>query len=93
MKKYVDAGCNLSTANIPYVNGNVTINGGSNTNNSSNNNVDARIVGTMNVDVRTARPQYVYCDYRNTILCTEHTDPCNELKNTYRANAFRTFGL
>ena len=94
LKKYVDAGGSLSTANIPYVNGTVSISGGNNSNNSSSNNVDAKVTGTMIVDVRAAKPQYVYCDYRNNVPCTgEHPDPCNELKNDYRERAFRTFGI
>jgi len=83
LKKYVDAGGSLNTSGVPYVNGSVSISGGNN----------SRITGTMYVDVRAARPQYVYCDYHNSRPCIEHTDPCNELKNTYRAQALKTFGL
>ena len=93
LKKYVDAGGSLSTSGIPYVNGQLKIEGGNSSDNSSNNNSDARIKGTMYVNVKAARPQYIYCDYKNSNLCVDHTDPCNELKNRYREQAFRTFNL
>lgn len=93
LKKYADAGGDLSTSGVPYVNGHVSVSGGNSSNNTSTNTSNTRIVGTMYVDVRAARPQYVYCDYHNNRSCIEHTDPCNELKNTYRAQALNTFGL
>ena len=93
LKSYVDAGGNLSTSGIPYVNGQVKIEGGNSSDNSSNNISDARIKGTLYVNVAAAKPQYIYCDYLNSNLCVEHTDPCNDLKNRYREQAFKTFGL
>lgn len=93
LKKYVDAGGSLSTSGIPYVNGQLKIEGGNSSDNSSNNNSDTKITGTMYINVRTAKPRYIYCDYQNYIPCTEHVDPCNDLKNQYRMQALSTFGL
>lgn len=93
LMNYVQGGGSLSTSNIPYVNGNVSLSAGNNSNNSSNNNCDLKIVGILRVDVSTARPQYVYCDYRNHNMCYENTDPCNRLKEQYLKQALSTFGL
>jgi len=93
LKKYVDAGGNLSTSGIPYVSGNVSLSGGNNSNNSSNNNCDVRIVGTLKVNVTTARPQYIYCNYTNSDYCFENTDPCSKLKLDYLERALKLFNI
>ena len=93
LKKYVDAGGSLSTSGIPYVNGTVSLSGGNNSNNSSNNDFNVKIVGTLNVNVTTARPQYIYCDYRDSDICYENTDPCSKLKQDYMERALTMFGL
>lgn len=67
--------------------------GGRSSDNSSGNTSNSRIKGTMYVDVSTARPQYIYCDYLNPIPCVEHTDPCNELKAQCYNDALRAFGF
>lgn len=93
LKKYVDAGGSLSTSGIPHVNGTVSLSGGNNSNNSSNNDFNVKIVGTLKVNVTTARPQYIYCDYRDSDICYENTDPCSKLKLDYLERALTMFGL
>ena len=93
LKKYVDAGGSLSTSGIPYVNGQLKIEGGNSSDNSSGNNSTYRIKGKMIVDISTARPQYIYCDYSDYTPCVEHTDPCNELKIQYYNEALSAFGF
>ena len=93
LKKYLDAGGSLSTSGIPYVNGTISLSGGNNSNNSSNNDFDMKIVGTLKVNVKAARPQYIYCDYRDSDRCYENTDPCSKLKLDYLERALTTFDL
>ena len=93
LKKYIDAGGSLKTNGLRFIDGNVSINGGNNSNNSSNNSSDMRIVGKIIVNVKTARPQYVYCDYRDQIKCDDNPDPCSELKQDYLNKAKATFGI
>lgn len=93
LKKYVDAGGSLKTNGLRYIDGNVSLSGGSNSNNSSNNNYDSRIRGKLIVNVRTARPQYVYCNYYNDVECYENPDPCSQLKLDYLERAKEIFGI
>ena len=93
LKSYADGNLNLSAQGVPYVSGGVSISAGTSSDNSSNDSSDSKIIGDMFFDVRTARPQYVYCDYQNYNTCIDHADPCNELKNACRKEALSVFGL
>ncbi len=93
LSKYLDGEGSLSTSGLRFVNGNIRVEGGHSSDNSSGNTTTSRIKGTMYVDVSAARPQYIYCDYSDFTPCVEHTDPCNELKSQYYNEALSAFGF
>lgn len=93
LSKFLNGGGNLSTSGLRYLNGTIRMEGGNSSDNSSGNNSTYRIKGKMIVDVSTARPQYIYCDYSDYTPCVEHTDPCNELKIQYYNEALSAFGF
>ena len=93
LSKYLKGGGSLSTSGLRFVNGNIRMEGGNSSDNTSGNTSTNRIKGTLYVDVSAARPQYIYCDYLNPMPCVEHTDPCNELKAQYYNEALSAFGF
>lgn len=93
LSKYLSGGGSLNTSGLRFVNGNIRMEGGNSSDNTSGNSSTSRITGTMYVDVSAARPQYIYCNYKNEIPCVEHTDPCNELKEQHYNAALSAFGF
>ena len=93
MSKYINGETHVSAEAGPYLSADLAVRAGNSADGSSNDEENIRIVGTININAKTARPRYIYCDYHNYIPCTEHVDPCNELMSKYRAEAFSLFGI
>lgn len=68
-------------------------NDGASSGSSSNNQNGGTITGTIYIDVRQARPEYVYCDRSNNDVCWKYEGPCSSYKAMYRADIRREFGL
>lgn len=93
LSKYIKGETSMSADIGHCVDVNVAVTGGNSSDNSASDEADVRIKGTIKIDISSARPRYIYCNYLNFIPCTEHVDPCNELMSKYRAEVFSMFGI
>lgn len=71
----------------------LSISGGAGSSNSSNNQNGGRIKGTIYINVKTAKPEYVYCDRSNNNVCWSIPDPCNTTKMLLRRDIRKEFGI
>lgn len=92
LSKYIDAS-GSGGFNRGMIRADLSVSGGASSGSSSNNQNGGKIVGTIYIDVTTARPEYVYCDRSNYNDCWKYEDPCSSYKAMYREDVRREFGL
>lgn len=92
LSKYLNGGLTGGFDRGP-VRAELSANAGVNSGSSSNNQTGGTITGKIYIDVRQARPEYVYCDRSNNNECWKYEDPCSSYKAMYRENIRREFSL
>lgn len=92
LAKYIN-GSGSGGYNGGPISASLSISGGADSNNSSNNQNGGRIKGTIYINVKTAKPEYVYCDRSNYNDCWSIPDPCNTMKMLLRRDIRKEFGI